>query len=66
MNPKSNSRPVSPGKNKTVRFIDSDFKTPLTDIVKIESYKKYYVGDSYENFSFDENDKKKTTCCLVF
>lgn len=66
MNSKSNSRPVSPGKNKTVRFIDSDFKTPLTDIVKIESYKKYYVGDSYENFSFDENDKKKTTCCLVF
>ena len=65
--PKSEIKTPSSNKKLGVRFVDIEYKLPLTDEVLVESYKKYYVGNTYEeNMYFDENDRKKTTCCLVF
>ena len=55
----------SPKRNNKVKFTDIDYKIPLIEIVNIESYKKYYLGNTYQE-NFNDKDKKKATCCIVF
>jgi hypothetical protein len=52
-------------KNKSVKFIDDAFHQPLTEVILIQSYKKYNASNNYNGNDLDDKDENKNICCII-
>ena len=54
--------------HKRVKFLDLETKEKLTEIILIESYKKYNLGNTFIdiNEEDEEDEKKKSHCCSIY